>query len=123
MTSLDHHFGITNIIRNKGIGNRRDDPLPQLLKQLLERAGQPTIVESAVSRPWSSALFEGRRHIVRLHLTGDDFPARGMAFVHGLADAEWVLPGHFIADITLDDGDADDESVWLALSILTIRDW
>ncbi|MBZ9647430.1 hypothetical protein K9B33_07740 [Sphingobium sp. 3R8] len=123
MTSMDHGFGAANLIRNKAIGNRRTNPLPSLLAQLLVRAGQPAIVERAVSRPWASALFEGQRHNVRLRLSGDDFPERGTAFMTGLADVEWALPGHFVADISVDDGDADMESVWLELSALTIEDW
>jgi len=123
MTSMDHAFDAPNLIRNKGIGNRRASPLPPLLAQLLDRAGQPAIVERAVSRPWASALFEGQRHMIRLRLSGDDFPERGTAFMAGLADAEWTLPGHFVADISVDDGDADMESVWLELSALTIEDW
>jgi len=123
MTSMDHGYGSANLIRNKGIGNRQDDPLPRLLAQLLDRAGQPATVERATSRPWASALFEGRRHVIRLRLSGADFPERGTAFMHGLADAEWVLPGHFVADISVDDGDADMDSVWLELSALTIEDW
>ncbi len=123
MTSLDHGFGPANLIRNKGIGRKRASPLPPLLAQLLARAGQPAIVERAVSRPWASALFQGQRHMVRLRLSGDDFPERGSAFMAGLADAEWMLPDHFVADISVDDGDADMESVWLELSALTIEDW
>lgn len=123
MTSVDHGFAATNIIRNKAIGKRSDDPLPRLLVQLLERAGQPATIERAVSRPWASALFEGRRHMIRLRMTGVDGPERGRTFRHGLADAEWSLSGHFVADIVIDDGDTDGDSLWLDLSVLTIRDW
>ncbi|MEC3909971.1 hypothetical protein U5A82_05630 [Sphingobium sp. CR2-8] len=123
MTSADHHFGPSNLIRNQGIGNRQDDPLPRLLSQLLDKAGQPAMIERAVSRPWASALFEGRRHIIRLRMSGDDFPNRGTAFMRDVEDAEWSLPGHFVADVHIDDGDANDEGVWLELSVLTIRDW
>lgn len=123
MTSTDHHFGVPNLIRNQAIGNRQDDPLPRLLSQLIDRAGQPAVIERAVSRPWCSALFEGRCHVIQLRMSGKDFPQRGKDFLYGLAEAEWSLPDHFVADIQVDDGDADIESVWLELSVLTIRDW
>ena len=41
----------------------------------------------------------------------------------GLDDAEWTLPGHFVADIAVDGEGVADEDVWVRLSALTIRDW
>ena len=123
MTSADHHFATINIIQNQAIGKRSTDPLPRLLAQLIERTGEPATVERAVSRPWASALFEGRRHIVRMHLGGSDPQSRLASFRRGLADAEWSLTGHFVADIHVDDHGVVDDGLWLELSALTIRDW
>ena len=122
MTSMDHHFGATGIVRNPR-AVREADPLPRLLTQLLDRAGQPATVERAVSRPWASALFEGRRHIIGLRITGEDFPDRGHAFLSGLDEAEWTLPEHFVADIDMDECTIRDDHLWLELFVLTIRDW
>ncbi|WIW88523.1 hypothetical protein K3M67_00610 [Sphingobium sp. V4] len=123
MTSVDPLFARANLVRSQAIGNRTADPLPRLLAQLLARAGAPAVIERATSRPWASALFEGRRHVVRLTLGGDDAAARGALFAQGLAEAEWTLPHHFVADIVIDDQGEHVDSVWIEMSALTIRDW
>jgi hypothetical protein len=123
MTSVDRRFAGARLIRNQAIGKKRDDPLPSLLRQLLVLAGEPTTVERAVTRPWASALFEGRRHLIRLHVRGEDCLKRSLTLMAVLTDAEWHISGHFVADITVDNGDVDDEGgVWLDLSALTIED-
>jgi len=100
MTSIDIKAAATNLLRNgEGAGQGRD-PLPRLLAQLVERAGDPATVERAVSRPWASALFQGRRHIIALSLTG-----------------------HFVADISIDDSYPIAGGKWIELSALTIEDW
>ncbi|MEO7469072.1 MULTISPECIES: hypothetical protein [Sphingobium] len=96
--------------------------MPSLLAQLLALAGEPTTVERAVSRPWASALFEGRRHLIRLHVHGEDYRMRSLMLMAVLTDAEWQISGHFVADITVDNGDVDNKGVWLDLSALTIED-
>lgn len=123
MTSVHHGFGSSNLIRNKGIGNRRADPLPRLLDLLLARAGAPATIERATSRPWASALFEGRRHVITLRIDGEDYLDRCAAFATGLDGADWPLPGHFVADISLDEGHVGMDRACLELSALTIQDW
>lgn len=122
MTSMDRRSAGARLIRNQAIGKKRDDPLPSLLAQLLALAGEPTTVERAVSRPWASALFEGRRHLIRLHVHGEDYLMRSLMLMAVLTDAEWQISGHFVADITVDNGDVDNKGVWLDLSALTIED-
>lgn len=123
MTSAVHAFGATKIIRNKGIGKERADPLPRLLDQLIARAAGPATVEQASSRPWASALFDGRRHLVRLRISGADFASRAAAFAQNIGEAEWSLSGHFVADISVDRSQPDAQGVTLDLSALTIQDW
>ncbi|EQB11875.1 hypothetical protein [Sphingobium lactosutens] len=73
--------------------------------------------------PWASALFEGRRHAIRLRFSGPKAQDQKDRLIAGLDEAEWALPGHFVADITVDaHGNVDDEP-WVQLSALTIRDW
>ncbi|WP_375194791.1 hypothetical protein [Sphingobium sp.] len=123
MTSIDIKAVATNLLRNgEGAGQGRD-PLPRLLAQLMERAGDPATVERAVSRPWASALFQGRRHIIALSLTGPDAGARRTAFMQGIEEAEWNLAGHFVADISIDDSHPIEGGEWVELSALTIEDW
>lgn len=124
MTSMDHHGRSRNCIPNeakRGCGG--NDPLPRLLSQLVERAGSPSAIERAVSRPWASALFQGRRHLIRLRLSGADATGRLMRFAAGLEEAEWTLPRHFVADICIDAKGSDGDGEWLELSALTIEDW
>ena len=123
MTSMDLSFRRTNLLRNQPIGRGDADPLPLLLGQLLLRAGLPTTIERASSRPWASALFEGRRHSIRLHFAGEEPTAQRARFIAGLSEAEWRLPKYFGADITVDEEGSDSEGQWVQLSALTIRDW
>lgn len=123
MTSTDPAFLRPNLIRNERNSTLRRDPLPRLLAQIVQRAGEPATIMRATSRPWASALFQGRRHDIMLHLGGPDPTGRRIRFAAGLGEAEWTLDGHFVADITLDETGIDDDGVWLDLSALTIEDW
>ena len=123
MTSMDAHFGRPNLLRNKDIRRRGADPLPLLLAQLLLRAGRPTVIDRTTSRPWASALFEGQRHTIWLRFSGAEAQKQKDRLLAGLDDAEWTLPGHFVADIAVDGEGVADEDVWVRLSALPIRDW
>ena len=123
MTSIDPAFLRPNLIRNERNSTPRRDPLPRLLAQILWRCGEPATIVRATSRPWASALFQGQRHEIMLHLGGTDPSERRIRFAAGLDEAEWALDGHFVADITLDEAGLDADGVWLDLSALTIEDW
>lgn len=123
MTSIPSLTRTSNLIRNGENSPRGRDPLPRLLQQLAERAGDAVTVERATSRPWASALFQGRRHIIVLHLTGADASGRCARFVQGIEEAEWSLSGHFVADITIDERLATREGERVEVSALTIEDW
>jgi hypothetical protein len=122
MTSIDHHFSPNNLVRNKPIGKHKGDPLPRLLVQLVEHTAPATILHTA-SRPWCSALFQGRRHVIMLRIDGVDADSRQARFANGLACAEWTLPGHFVADISIDEVARGDEAIIVTLSALTIEEW
>lgn len=123
MTSMDIVRRSDNLVPNEAKMGRTRDPLPRLLTQLVERAGEPVIVERATSRPWASALFEGRRHVVALRFTGADARERRVHFAAGLEEAEWTLPGHFVADISIDERRSTPQEEWIELSALTIEEW
>lgn len=127
MTSLRHPFSGRNT-RSVPEETRRADPLPHLLRQLLARAGGPCLVTRTASRPWASALFQGRRHEVALRIEGADAAARMAAMIDGLADAPFALRGHFVADITADAQALTHEPdgtpvATIDLSALTIEEW
>ncbi|WP_242129202.1 hypothetical protein [Sphingobium sp. Sx8-8] len=119
MTSID----TGKIVRNGGMILQGRDPLPRLLAQLMERAGAPATVERATSRPWASALFQGRRHVIALTLAGPDAAGRRARFVEGIEEAEWSLNGHFVADISVDACRSGYREEMIELSALTIEDW
>ena len=123
MTSMDHPGQARNCIPNEAKHRCGDDPLPRLLAQLVERAGTPCAIERATSRPWASALFQGRRHVIRLQLAGADAAERRARFADRLEEAEWTLPRHFVADICIDESGRDGGAEWIELSALTIEDW
>lgn len=123
MTSIDSMGATANLVRNGGGALRGRDPLPRLLAQLMERAGGPATVDRATSRPWASALFQGRRHAITLRITGADAAARRARFLDGIEEAEWSLTGHFVADITADSHHSAPDEEWIELSALTIEDW
>ncbi|BAV64736.1 hypothetical protein [Sphingobium cloacae] len=119
MTSI----AVRNLVRNRVNGNRAHDPLPRLLAQLLERAGGNVAALRATSRPWASALFQGRRHVIVLALEGADASWRAARFVDGIEEAQWQLNRHFVADIAIDDRRVTEKGVEIELSALTIEDW
>lgn len=123
MTSIDINTATGNLLRNgEGAGKGRD-PLPRLLAQVVERTGGPVTVDRAASRPWASALFQGRRHVIALRLTGADAGERRAYFVDGIEEAEWSLNGHFVADISIDACRSAPGEEEIELSALTIEDW
>lgn len=81
-------------------------------------------VESLASRPWASVTFCGARHRVSFVLEGADAAAAADAFVAGLAEAEFDLLGHILADIALVDEqrEQDGERVRLTIEALTVDD-
>jgi len=123
MTSIDHIRPHPNLLGNEPRPQRGTDPLPRLLAQLVERAGEPVTVERATSRPWASALFQGRRHVISLRLSGAGAAERRTRFAQGLGEAEWSLPRQFVADITIDATRSAPDEEWIDLSALTIEDW
>ena len=123
MTSLDHLRQGRKLVENEGRRLSGQDPLPRLLAQLIERAGEPASIESAVSRPWASALFQGRQHVITLRIKGPDARDRRARFVEGLEEVEWTLLRDFVADIIIDGGRSDADDEWVELSALTIEDW
>lgn len=102
---------------------QEEKPLMHLLYQLRMRAGAICHIVEASSRSWQSALFQGRSHSIGLHFEGPDYLARAEAFMTDLDSAEWTIPGHFVADIQIEDGNVGPDSVWLKMSALTIEDW
>ena len=80
-------------------------------------------VEDIQSRSWASVTFSGERHALRLRLSGEGAAAAADAFAGGLADREFDLDGHVIADIAVvsDERDARGTTVRLGMEVLTVE--
>jgi hypothetical protein len=81
-------------------------------------------VDELTSRNWASVTFSGARHKVAFSLEGDGAAAAADAFVAGMADAEFDLRGHIVADISLagDERSAAGDRVELRIEALTVED-
>ena len=97
-----------------------------LLRSLLTRAGldgDRIFLSKLRSVDWQSLTFSGERHEISLRLSAPDAPGALARLRDGLADAEWNLHGHIVADIlivaTLPSGDG---SIEVDLEALTLRD-
>ncbi|MEO8724063.1 MAG: hypothetical protein ABI395_11205 [Sphingobium sp.] len=110
-----------------GIPIRRD-PHARLIAQLLTLGGEAATVLEAQSRPWASATFVGAQHFVLVEFTESarDSP-KAQAFADAFAEAEFAIPGHIVADATVDSRD----TLWIEagcvtrfrLVVLTIEEW
>lgn len=77
--------------------------------------------EMLARRPWASAGLIGVRHKFWLHFQGVGADAAATAFVDGLAELEFALPGQIVADIAAVDLRADGEDrLRLTIEALTV---
>ena len=98
----------------------------QLLRSLVARAGLDRIglfIGRFRSVDWQSLTFTGERHEISLRLPGPK-PAAALARLRdGLAEAEWALQGHVVADILIVATQAlSDGSIGVDLEALTLSD-
>ena len=85
--------------------------------------GASVTFESLTSRPWASITFAGERHRLTLCLPGPGAQAAVDAFLDGLADREFALHGHVLADIEATGIARDaDGQIRLTLEALTVED-
>lgn len=90
------------------------DPHAGLIAALAERSGGPAA--SLGRRDWASATFVGETHMIALSLpaaVADDFIA-------ALADMEFALPGHLVADIVVSDRGEEGATARLTIEALTL---
>ena len=85
--------------------------IARLLTRLLPPGSQ---LGASTMRPWASANFVGARHLFRC--SGSSFEAR--ALQDRLAAVEWRLPGHIVADLSVEALSPDEFTV----EILTVED-
>ena len=103
---------------------QRRDCHGRLMTALLTLAGTNTSIDDAGFRPWCSATFLGAQHRMTLHITGPDARSRADQFAARLPEAELAIPGHIVADATVDAiRPQPDGTILMDLAILTIEDW
>jgi len=71
---------------------------------------------------WQSLTFIGERHEIALRIAAPDSAAAASRLIDGIADAEFDLPGYFVADVAVVEAPAEqpDGSTTLRIEALTI---
>lgn len=95
---------------------RNPDPHQRLARALAALAGGEVIESSQTA--WASATFSGARHRYVLGLPAGS-PADALADV---ADFEFDLPGHIVADIILSERQEHSGIQRVAIEALTVED-
>lgn len=98
------------------------DELKRVLRVNFVKLGAAVAIESQASRSWASITFSGERHRLALCLPGPGAAAAADAFLDGLAERDFALRGHVLADIVLADRSDEDEQVRLVLEALTVEE-
>lgn len=98
-----------------------------LLRALLNRAGierDRILLSDFRSVDWRSLTFSGERHEIALRIPGPGAAAVGRRIADGLADHEFDLPGHVVADIAIvgEPRENHDGSLSLRIEALTVAD-
>jgi hypothetical protein len=98
-----------------------------LLRALIGRAGvsrDRILLSSWASVDWQSLTFIGERHTIVIRITGPHSDAVARRMTHGIEDADFIIPGQIVADISVV-GEAkpcSDGSTELSLEALTIAE-
>ena len=98
-----------------------------LLRAFLARVGDSPdriLLTEFRSVEWQSLTFAGERHLIALRLVGPDRNDNLNPLILGLADAEFAIPGHIVADIGLVEPPRheDEGAITLNLEALTIAE-
>ena len=97
-----------------------------LLRALLNRAGvdrNRILLIEFRSTAWNSLTFDGERHTIQLRVPPPDPATAAGALTRGIADAEFTVPGHVVADIALVGSTTQpDGSILIELEALTVAD-
>ena len=97
-----------------------------LLRGLLDRVAEGRdriLLTEANSIDWQSLTFTGERHRLVMRITDGDAESVADALTDGLADAEFSIPGHIVADIAaISTVREADGSVLVRIEALTVAD-
>ena len=93
-------------------------PHNRLSRLLATRLPAGVTISASMLRPWSSANFVGARHLFSCTGAGLN-TARLSALQSCLSAIEWRLPGHIVADLTVERACDDGE---FRIEMLTVED-
>jgi hypothetical protein len=98
-----------------------------LLRGLLRRAGverDRILLTEFRSTDWQSLTFIGEQHRIRLRIPAPDASATMTRLVNGIGDAEFEIPGHVVADVTVagEPENQRDGSIVLTIEALTVEE-
>ncbi|MEH6756906.1 MAG: hypothetical protein V7676_05290 [Parasphingorhabdus sp.] len=99
---------------------RRRDTGVLLLEQIQRIVGLDFTVSMVRERPWASVTFSGTRHKVQIKRLAQTRSPAMTSWSRKIADHEFTLPGHFVADLLVVDETRQCNS--FTLEILTIID-
>ena len=88
------------------------------LARALEASGPGVIVTRRTATRWASVTFTGARH--DLHCTAPASPALEQ-WLADLPEAEFVIPGHLVADLTITAMTATAERIEVWIEALTVE--
>jgi hypothetical protein len=71
------------------------------LREALVALLTPVTVLSSSDKPWASATFSGARHRFQLALAGNGAASKADRFASALANQDFDLSGHLVADISV----------------------
>ncbi len=102
-------------------------PASALLSALLSRTPEDRdriLLSEVRSVDWQSLTFNGERHEAQIRIVGPGARDVAARMVDGLADAEFTVPGHIVADVACmtPPQEESDGSVALSIEALTIAD-
>ena len=105
----------------------REDSATSFLRALRARFADSTAryhLDELASRSWASVTFCGARHRVSFTLEGPGAAQAADDFVRTIAEAEFDLRDHLLADISLlgEERSGDGERVRINLEALTVED-
>lgn len=98
-----------------------------LLRALLGRAGvdrNRILLSEFRSTDWRSLTFAGERHGIDLRIPGPGAGPVARQLTHGLADAEFTIPGQIVADIGVEGSmvEHEDGAISVRIEALTIEE-
>lgn len=97
----------------------RRSPHSRLRRLLAARIAPQMAITDNGARDWASASFTGERHRFTCVADGALVIAELRA---ALAEADWRLPGHIVADVTVEADGSRTEGRTLLIEILTVAD-